>query len=87
MQDRGMYFNDGKKLQNWGLLDLVNLDERSYGAFIDALYNEGAKRGLGMEYPVRKNSGERDLGRMEKDFVALYNDLKKKGKPGKWLIQ
>ena len=79
---RELLFNDGKKLANWGLLDLVNTDERTYNQFIGALCSEGAMRGLTIANPMYKGSNERDLGKMERDFVALHKDLTKNGKPG-----
>jgi eukaryotic translation initiation factor 2C len=78
MQDRArkeLYFNDGKKLEHWGLLDLTNCDDKS---FVNALYDEGRKRGLSIEFPVVKKSNDRSL---EKDFVTLFNELAKKRKP------
>jgi hypothetical protein len=58
---RELVFVDGKKLSNWGLLDLVRTDDRACNAFVDALYDEGAKRGLSIEYPVVKHSDPRNL--------------------------
>ena len=79
MQDRSrkeLYFNDGKKLGHWGLLDLANCDDKS---FVDALYEEGRKRGLTIEFPVvKKCQNDRNP---DKDFVALYDQLALKGKP------
>jgi hypothetical protein len=71
-------FNDGKQMKNWGLLDLVNTDERTGMAFLKALHDEGGSSGLSIDRPTLKKSNERDL---EKDFVQLYTDLSKKGKP------
>jgi hypothetical protein len=78
MQDQAkkeLYFNDGKKLEHWGLLDLTNCDDQS---FVNALYGEGRKRGLSIEFPVVIKSKNDSL---EKDFVTLYNELATKGKP------
>jgi len=77
-----LYFNDGKKLEHWGLLDLTDCDDQS---FVNALYDEGRTRGLSIEFPVVKKSNEKDwrkLGEsLEKDFVTLFNELAKKRKP------
>jgi len=58
---RELLFVDGKKMANWGLLDLVRTDDRNCDAFVDALFEEGAKRGLSIDYPIVKHSDPRNL--------------------------
>ncbi len=39
----------------WGLLDLANIPEDAKTKFVDSLYNEGSRRGVYVDYPIKRS--------------------------------
>ena len=49
---RGGIFYEGKSLLRWAVINLAGLSQDVLSNFVDALYNDGRRRGLSIDFPV-----------------------------------
>jgi hypothetical protein len=76
-------FVAGTKLTVWGVLDLVQVPQAQQEGFVNDLYNEGAKCGVEIDFPIHRSCGVLDdrrddyVPKVVKHFKDLVEDIKK----------